>query len=303
MQTKDLRLELKAVNDDGTFEGYLSVYDVVDLGNDVVEKGAFTKTISENKGQVPLLWNHDSTQDMGLLSLIDDAHGLKVSGDMFIVESPLAREKHAMAKRYHEAGRPVGLSIGYEAIKKVMDKGLRRLKEVKLYEGSMTLFPMLPVAHLTSIKSGERKDDFLTELDEAQTRAMRYMMIDALSCSLCETLYDQALSPDDKATASDESIQQFRATYADLLPKLLTLMEDNSWAYMSAKAGRVISSANRTMLQEAISKLQALLDASEVTSTEAPTEKAAATPKSEPEPLHSWLSAMRVDFETQLAAL
>lgn len=289
MQTKDFRFELKSVNENGTFEGYLSVYGVVDLGNDVVEKGAFTKTISENNGRVPLLWNHDSSKDIGLLHLSDDAHGLKVSGDMFIVESPLARERHAMAKRYHEAGRPVGLSIGYEAIKKDMVQGVRHLRELRLHEGSMTLFPMLPVAQLTGIKSIGHKDDFLTELDEAQTSAMRYLMMQALSSALCDILYDQALPADQKISASDESIQQFRTTYTDLLPKLLALMDEEgrTWSYMSAKAGRVLSSANRTMVEEAIERLKALLESADTSTEVVIPEKTAAQLSVEPEQVHS----------------
>lgn len=312
MQTKDFKLELKSVNDDGTFDGFLSVYDVVDLGNDTADKGCFTKTIQENRGLLPLCHNHDVDKDMGLLHLGDSDHGLSVRGEMFIEESALARERHAMAKRYHAAGRPVGLSIGYKAIKSVMEKGIRHLKEVRLYEGSMTLWPMLPVAQITSIKA-EGKSDFLTELDEAQTRAMRYMMLDALSCSLCDALYELTMSAEDKIQASSDSIDQFKSAYMEFLPKLLTLMGEMQAMEMASakaydiKAGRMLSAMNRTMIQEAITKLQALLDAADGTSTEeaADPAPAAAETKSEPEgnALHSWLSESLAAFESQLAAI
>lgn len=313
MQTKDFRLDLKAINDDGTFEGYLSVYGVVDLGNDVVEKGAFTKTIQENKGVVPLCHNHDTDKDMGLLHLEDDEIGLKVRGEMFIDESPLARERHAMAKKYHAAGRPVGLSIGYKAIKSVAEKGIRHLKELKLYEGSMTLWPMLPVAQISAIKSQGGKSDFLEELDEIQTRAMRYMMMDALGCSLYDTLYDLEMSADQKIQASSDSIDQFKAAYLEFLPAMLALMGEMDGMEMAsakqrdAKAGRMLSAMNRTMIEEAIAKLQALLDAADGTSTEeaADPSPAAAETKSEPESdaLHSWLPDALADFKSRLAAI
>ncbi len=278
MLTKDLKLELKAVQDDGTFEGYLSVYDEVDLGNDLVEKGAFTKTIQEQKGIVPLLWHHDPKMPMGVLHLEDDAVGLKVKGEMFIGESDKAREMHGMAKRYQQMGRPMGLSIGYDTIKKAFEKGIRHLKELKLYEGSMTLFPMLTSAVLTSIKSAlspEAKADFVTELERAQLSAMRYMMIQALDTALYSILWDwNEEFPDaaSKVAASDESIEQFHAAYVEFLPKLLALWGEKTAAAPDAKAGRRISASTRKEIESAITTLQALLEAE--TSTSDPAEAA-----------------------------
>ena len=43
---------------DGSFAGSLAVYNNIDLGGDLIEPGAFTKTIKEHGDQVPLLWQH-----------------------------------------------------------------------------------------------------------------------------------------------------------------------------------------------------------------------------------------------------
>ncbi len=67
--TKDFRLELKAVEEDGTFEGMLSVFNVVDLGGDMVMPGAFTKTIADNDGKVVMLWQHETKEPIGTLQL------------------------------------------------------------------------------------------------------------------------------------------------------------------------------------------------------------------------------------------
>ena len=179
MQTKDFKFELKALAEDGTFEGYLSVFNVIDLGNDVVEPGAFTKTIQEQKGTVPLLWQHRTDKPIGTLTLEEDQYGLKVNGKL-LLEVQQGREAYTLVK----SGVIKGLSIGFEAIKKQVEKGVRRLKEIRLYEGSIVTFPMLPIAQITGIKSLEDKSDFLTELEEAQTRSMGYMMMDALGLSL-----------------------------------------------------------------------------------------------------------------------
>lgn len=303
MQTKDFKFELKALAEDGTFEGYLSVFNVIDLGNDVVEPGAFTKTIQEQKGTVPLLWQHRTDKPIGTLALEEDQYGLKVNGKL-LLEVQQGREAYTLVK----SGVIKGLSIGFEAIKKQVEKGVRRLKEIRLYEGSIVTFPMLPIAQITGIKSLEDKSDFLTELEEAQTRSMGYMMMDALGSALWDTMYESGMSPDEKVSESADSIDQFKTAYLEFLPKMLTMMGEMSPMEMSSdiKAGRVISAANRTMIQEAIAKLQALLDAAEGTSESeeaANPAVAAAEIKSEPEPLHSWLSDSLVDFKTRLASI
>jgi HK97 family phage prohead protease len=272
VQTKDFRLEIKAVGEDGTFEGYLSVYDVVDLGNDLVEKGAFTKTIQEQKGLVPMLWAHDQKQPLGVLHLEDDDTGLKVNGEFFLEESEKAREIHAMSKKFHEKGRPMGLSIGYEAIKKEVKAGIRRLKELKLHEGSPTLFPMLPVAQITAIKtqSDGSKSDFATEFERIQLSAMRVMMCEALYSSLDSILWDWSGDMDAaaKVQASDESIMQFHAGYTEFLPKLLEMWGEKKQSESEQKAGRRLSASSRAQVEEAITKLQALLQDDSATSDE-----------------------------------
>jgi HK97 family phage prohead protease len=296
-ETKDLRLELKAVNEDGTFEGYLSVYDVVDLGNDLVEKGSFTKTIQETKGIIPMLWHHDPKIPLGALNLSDDDHGLKVDGQFFLEESEKAREMHGMSKRYFAIGRPMGMSIGYDAIKKAMQGAVRHLKEIKLYEGSLTLFPMLPIAQMTGIKSFlpvDGKADFQTELAESQLRAMRGMMVDSLVMSLATTLWADTPATD-KLSESADSIDQFRTAYLEFLPTLL-----DYWGIKSdkkeAKAGRRISASTRIEIEDAVAKLQALLSADESTSeSEAADAKAGAAMqhKNEPDSLHSYYEIAR----------
>ena len=50
MDRKACALDLKAApGEDGTFEGYASVFGVVDQGMDVVERGAFVKSLARRK--------------------------------------------------------------------------------------------------------------------------------------------------------------------------------------------------------------------------------------------------------------
>ena len=54
MHYKALPLTLKsAPGEDGVFEGYASVFGVVDQGLDVVERGAFAKSLGSRKVKIP----------------------------------------------------------------------------------------------------------------------------------------------------------------------------------------------------------------------------------------------------------
>ena len=50
MQNRAFKLEIKSISDQGIFKGLASVYGNVDLGGDVVEPGAFARTLA-HKGR------------------------------------------------------------------------------------------------------------------------------------------------------------------------------------------------------------------------------------------------------------
>jgi uncharacterized protein len=147
MDTKDLHLELKSLDETGIFEGRLSVYDIVDEGGDVVERGAFTKTLSEGNRTIPLLWAHDTQQPIGTLELHDSPTALMAKGRL-VLDVPKAKEAYALMK----AGALRGLSIGYKVIKQIPGDSVRRLKELRLYEGSLVSTPMNLQAVITGVK-------------------------------------------------------------------------------------------------------------------------------------------------------
>jgi HK97 family phage prohead protease len=253
-QTKDFAITIKSVSDEGTFTGVLSVYDVVDLGNDSISKGAFSKTLQESGGDIPCLWQH--RDPVGMLAVKDTGEALEVQGTL-VMDLQLARDAVALMK----AGVVHGLSIGYKVIKSKVENGVRILKEIALYEGSIVTFPMLPQAQVTGVK-GEGKADFATELDMAQSLSARCMVQHALQNSLDSIVWDSRMDDVEKITASSESIDQFRGAYLSALPRYLDAM--NNMSEMSAqpaeqKAGRTLSDASREKIQEAIDVLTALL--------------------------------------------
>src|SRR4051812_14331745 len=142
----NLPMEIKEISADGSFTGLLSVYNIVDLGKDLIEPGAFTKTIVEHGNEVPMLWQHKPDVPIGTLTLTDGPDALHVKGQL-LMDLPEAKKAYLLIK----ARIVRGLSIGFDTVKQVLDGGIRRLKELRLYEGSIVTFPMNESALITSV--------------------------------------------------------------------------------------------------------------------------------------------------------
>jgi len=140
-----------SVDPDGTFEGYASLFGIVDLGGDEVAPGAFARSLQTRGARaVRMLWQHDPTSPIGTwTSIIEDGRGLKVKGRLNLAVGR-ARETLALLKE----GAVDGLSIGFrvKSARKSAGGGIRRLLDVDLWEISIVTFPMLPQARITSVK-------------------------------------------------------------------------------------------------------------------------------------------------------
>lgn len=157
MEEKTFPFEVKEVTDEGTFEGYAAIFNKPDRMGEIIDKGAFTKTLQEGKIR-PLLWYHDFREPLGITELAVDDKGLKVKGDLDL-NVQLAREKHSLMKK--KAIR--GISFGYKTIIDLWDKATRYLKEVKLFEISLCTFGMHPGAIVTSVKQWDEEKPFPNE--------------------------------------------------------------------------------------------------------------------------------------------
>jgi HK97 family phage prohead protease len=150
-KTKHLHLNVKATGDDGSFEGYGSVFGNVDSYGDIVDKGAFTKTLHDRGNKVKLLWQHDSTQPIGVFtSLSEDSVGLKFTGQL-----NLDVQKGAEAYSLLKQGALDGMSIGYCPIQWSVDSkdaSITHLNEVMLFEISLVTFPANEEATVSSVK-------------------------------------------------------------------------------------------------------------------------------------------------------
>jgi uncharacterized protein len=145
------RFEVKSVAEDGTFEGYASLFNREDLGHDVIQPGAFNDSLAGREASaIKMLFQHNPAEPIGVWDVIrEDAKGLYVKGRLTLAVAK-AREVLALMK----AGALDGLSIGFKAVKARRDarSGVRRLEKVDLWEISVVTFPMLPGARVTAVK-------------------------------------------------------------------------------------------------------------------------------------------------------
>jgi uncharacterized protein len=142
---------LATVSTDGVFEGYASLFHVVDLGRDEVMAGAFRQSLSRKAPQaIKLLWQHDPAHPLGVWQDITEDHrGLRVRGKLDLCVAK-AREVHALMT----SGAVDGLSIGFKTERAQQNKntGVRHLHQLDLWEISVVTFPMLPGARISSVK-------------------------------------------------------------------------------------------------------------------------------------------------------
>lgn len=145
------------LDDDHVIEGYASLFGAKDQGGDVVQKGAYAKSL-EGGRRVKMLWQHDPSEPIGIWDEVrEDERGLYVKGRLL---DSVARAREAAALT--RAGAIDGLSIGYRTVKSHKNEsGNRCLSEVELWEVSLVTFPMLPEARLDA---REGKSDDLREL-------------------------------------------------------------------------------------------------------------------------------------------
>ena len=155
--TLNVSAEIKAEDEQtGTFSGYGSVFGNVDLGNDVIEEGAFAKSLAKRGAKgIKLLWQHNMDEPIGIFEeILEDRKGLKVKGRLAL-GTQRGREAYELMKM----GALDGLSIGYRVDPKGMrwdeSSKKRYLSEVDLMEISAVTFPMNPKARVSAVKGAD----------------------------------------------------------------------------------------------------------------------------------------------------
>jgi HK97 family phage prohead protease len=151
-----------------TVAGYFAVFGNTDLDNDVIERGAFSKSIKERgpegKQLIKYLLDHDKTKAIGKLTkLSEDDKGLYFEAKI---------GTHALGNDFIEMLKSEIInqaSIGFKTVKEQYDQVMKanRIKEVMLFEGSsVTFLGANPEAGNTWFKSMDEAMDYLAKMEK-----------------------------------------------------------------------------------------------------------------------------------------
>ena len=216
----------------GNFTGHASVFGNLDSDKEIIDAGAFTKSLQKTNGVVPILWQHNRTIPIGWNSKgNEDAIGLFVDGDL-LMETEYGRHAYAFVEMGRSKGAKVGLSVGFKVPTggSYIKEGIRHFKEVDLVEYSIVTFPANEEAGIMSVK-GFKSADFNTTLSQARTFQALYDQKWNIECalddSICSIKDDEDMTLDQKKAAITESINQYAVTLANWHGIVLDLTGDD----------------------------------------------------------------------------
>ena len=153
LELKSINAEVKDVDTKKrVVTGYLSNFDNKDYDNDIIVKGAFTKSIKERKNSILFLNQHNWEQPHGFFNeLKEDSKGLYFESNPLVKGVSYSDD----AIKLYDAGIITQHSIGFTTIKDEYDSKskARIIKEVKLYEGSNVTLGANPETPFTGFKS------------------------------------------------------------------------------------------------------------------------------------------------------
>lgn len=173
VERKDAAGPVEVIDDQkGIVEAFVSVTGVKDNVDDIIEPGAYEKTLQERtpKGVWSHAWEHPVSKTLDIKELLPGdpslpkqladgtpwptAAGALWVKTQFNLDSDRGREAYSMVKFFDDDG---SWSIGYRVPKNGSTKdaktGVRRIKELNLYEYSPVLHGAAPLAKTRSVKS------------------------------------------------------------------------------------------------------------------------------------------------------
>ena len=143
----------------GIVKGYGSIFGNVDSDNDIIDKGAYRRTIKNNGKRVKYIYQHDITKPIGKMrELYEDDKGLG-----FVAEVPKTTFGNEVLELM-KYGVIDENSVGIMPVKKDFnDDGVRVIKEVKLFEISAVTLASNEEAKILEVKGESQKIDYYTK--------------------------------------------------------------------------------------------------------------------------------------------
>lgn len=157
-------MEIKSVSElQRVISGYAAVIGNVDLGDDVIEPGAFTKTLAAKQpADIGVFVGHDTSSLPVGIPIVLRVDGKGLYSETLVKPGPVGDDLLATAQFMAAHGRPLGQSIGYRVypggakFDRRDGKAVRRLLSIDVHEYSFAagMAVMNPEAITTGVKTG-----------------------------------------------------------------------------------------------------------------------------------------------------
>lgn len=197
---------LKETEDSYLFTGYAAIFGNKDLGDDIIEPGAFAKSLKEH-GNPLLLFNHKMDElPIGVIEHAEeDRKGLLIEGEL-PKDDPIARRVGIMMKSRKNGNRALkGMSIGYKAERHERKNGARHLHQIRLFEASVVNLPMNPLAEARLKSMALTVDEFKSLSDREREAHLRTLgLSDSWSKYLTAKTRDATLQEKAQREAGEE---------------------------------------------------------------------------------------------------
>ena len=168
---------------EGIVKGMGSIFGNVDSDGDVIVKGAYTKTISENRNRIKYLYQHRLDQPIGTMKELNETpEGLEFVAQL-AVKTRLGKDVMEMIK----AGVITENSVGFATVKQEFNKSeaVNYIKEVKLYEISAVTLAANPLALIDEIKgTSQSKQELIKSYLEERFGALEALLKSNISDEL-----------------------------------------------------------------------------------------------------------------------
>lgn len=291
-------LTVKAEEGSGIVEAIVSVFGVIDGGNDIIHPGSFTKTITERTRKIRVVDQHNTGSVRDVLGLVLE---LREVGRDALPPELLAKYPTATGGLYTKTqyllDTPEGLgaftrikagaideySIGYEALdvdysrvksEAGSDIRVRNIRTIRLWEYSPVIWGMNPATATVGVKSEESTVTEPVADDNKETTAngRTIRLGDSLYARVTSAFNNEVtwmlgsgyLDQDQWTLLTDQFRSQLDAFIASV-PEDLALMPLNDYWMLSGgsptemKAGRILSAANAARIKAALENLTEVL--------------------------------------------
>lgn len=177
------------MDEKGIVTFYFNAFDNVDSDNDMTRKGAFVKTMTDNKGRIKHFKNHNIYQTPGVLKELGEDETGAWGRSQLIIGTQLGKDTY----EEYKAGAITEHSFGYDVIKSLKNpSGYREVLEYKLYEvsslnawGANPMTSVIDVKNekqlmdeldiLTKLTKGEFTDEYLTRVESKISDILQHL--------------------------------------------------------------------------------------------------------------------------------